>query len=153
MAGEEGCVPLVQIHVGFLADEVRVPPSDTFDLGQGVHDLLLAVDVGVEETEDELEVGLFARDESWGFHQHNSCQSVLPYRGRVRRGGDFVRLTHDGGFDGRVSLDAVVVVVLMGDGGLVESALWDSFASALAYGIGLAPHTIFYTYFPLEPPP
>ncbi len=63
MGGE--ALPLVEIDVGFLADQVGVAAADAFDLGQGVHDLLLAVDVGVEEAEDELEVRLFAGDECW----------------------------------------------------------------------------------------
>lgn len=55
--------PFVQVNIGFFADQVRVSTPDALDLGQGVHDLLLAIDVGVEETEDELEVGLLPRDE------------------------------------------------------------------------------------------
>jgi hypothetical protein len=35
-------IPLVQVHVGLLADQIGVPATDTLDLGQGVHDLLLA---------------------------------------------------------------------------------------------------------------
>jgi hypothetical protein len=48
-------IPLVQVDIGLLADQVGVAATDTLDLGQGVHDLLLAIDVGVEETEDELD--------------------------------------------------------------------------------------------------
>ena len=51
-----GGLPLVQVDVGFLADQVGVAASDALDTGQGVHDLLPAVDIGVEEAEDELEV-------------------------------------------------------------------------------------------------
>ena len=36
------CVPLVEIDIGLLADQVGVSLADTLDLGQGVHDLLLA---------------------------------------------------------------------------------------------------------------
>ena len=50
--------PFIQVDIGFLADQVGVSASHALDLGQGVHDLLLAVDVGVEETEDELKVRL-----------------------------------------------------------------------------------------------
>lgn len=53
-------VPLVQIDIGFLADQIGVTTSDTLNLGQGVHDLLLAIDIGVEETEDELEIRLLS---------------------------------------------------------------------------------------------
>lgn len=38
-------VPLVEIHVGLLADQVGVTATDTLDLRQGVHDLLLAIDL------------------------------------------------------------------------------------------------------------
>ena len=61
--GREKNKPFVQIDIGFLAHQIRVSTAHALDLGEGVHDLLLAVDVGVEETEDELEVRLLARDE------------------------------------------------------------------------------------------
>ena len=57
------CVPLVQVHIGFLADQVGITTPDTLYLGEGVHDLLLSIDVGVEETKDELEVRLLSGDE------------------------------------------------------------------------------------------
>lgn len=53
-------LPLVQVDIGLLADQVAVSATDTLDLGQGVHDLLLSIDVGVEKTQDELEVRLLA---------------------------------------------------------------------------------------------
>lgn len=46
------CVPLVQVDIGLLADQVGVTTTDTLDLGEGVHHLLLAINVGVEETQD-----------------------------------------------------------------------------------------------------
>jgi hypothetical protein len=46
------CIPLVQVNIGLLADQVGVTTTDTLDLGQGVHDLLLAIDVGVQKTQD-----------------------------------------------------------------------------------------------------
>jgi len=68
-------VPLVEIDIGFLADQVRVTASNTLcdmlelyrgirgigglaDFGQGVHDLLLSFDIGIEKTKNELEVRL-----------------------------------------------------------------------------------------------
>ena len=57
-------LPFVQVDISLLADQVGVAASDTLDLGQGVHDLLFAIDVGVEETKDELEVRLLSADES-----------------------------------------------------------------------------------------
>ena len=38
-------VPLVEVDVGLLADQVGVAAADTLDLGQGVHDLLFAIDL------------------------------------------------------------------------------------------------------------
>ena len=58
-------LPLVQVDVGLLAHQVGIPATDTLDLGEGVHDLLLAIDVGVEKTQNELKVRLFARNQSW----------------------------------------------------------------------------------------
>jgi hypothetical protein len=43
-------LPLVQVDIGLLANQVGVTTTDTLDLGQGIHDLLLAIDVGVEKT-------------------------------------------------------------------------------------------------------
>jgi hypothetical protein len=48
--------PLVEVDVGLLADDVGVAATDTLDLGQGVHDLALSINVGVEETQDVLEL-------------------------------------------------------------------------------------------------
>ena len=58
-----GGIPLVQVDIGFFANQVRITASNTLDLGEGVHDLLLAIDVGVEETKNELEIRLLTRDE------------------------------------------------------------------------------------------
>ena len=46
--------PLVEVDIGLLADQVGVPPTDTLDLRQGVHDLALAVNIGVEQTQNVL---------------------------------------------------------------------------------------------------
>jgi hypothetical protein len=35
-------IPFVEVDIGLLADQVRVSATDTLDLGQGVHDLLLS---------------------------------------------------------------------------------------------------------------
>ena len=52
--------PLVQIDVGLLADDVGVPPTNTFDLGQCVHDLARSIDVGVQQTENVLATTRFS---------------------------------------------------------------------------------------------
>jgi len=61
--GGEVTSALVQINIGLLADQVGVSATDTRDLGQGVHDLLLSIDVCVQQTDDVLEVGLLSGDE------------------------------------------------------------------------------------------
>ena len=58
-------VPLVEINISLLADQVGVATADTLDLGQGVHDLLLTLNIGVEKTQDELEVRLLS-----GYERH-----------------------------------------------------------------------------------
>jgi len=49
-----GDLPLVEINISLLADQVGVSSSNTLDLGQGDHDLSSTLDVGVEETENVL---------------------------------------------------------------------------------------------------
>lgn len=61
--------PFVQVDIGLLTDQVGVSAADTLDLGQGVHDLLLSIDVRVEESKDELEVRLLSCNESYGSRQ------------------------------------------------------------------------------------
>ena len=56
-------VPLVEVDIGLLANQVGVAATDTLDLGQGVHDLLLTLNIGVEETQNVLEVRLLAGHE------------------------------------------------------------------------------------------
>lgn len=58
-------VPLGEVNVGLLADQVGVTTTNTLDLGQGDHDLLLAVNIGVEQTQDVLEVCLLVGHERY----------------------------------------------------------------------------------------
>jgi len=53
-------VPLGQIDVGLLADDVGVPSTNTLDLGQCVHDLAFSIDVGVQQTENVLVTARFS---------------------------------------------------------------------------------------------
>jgi hypothetical protein len=55
--GGEVTGALAEIDIGLLADQVGVAATDTLDLGQGVHDLLLSIDVRVQQTDDVLEAG------------------------------------------------------------------------------------------------
>ena len=57
-----GPLPLVEINISLLADQVGVATADTLDLGQGVHDLLLSLNIGVEQTQNELEGRLLSGD-------------------------------------------------------------------------------------------
>lgn len=86
--GSGGSIPFVQVHIGFFANQVRVPASDTLDLSESVHDLLLAIDIGVEEPKDELEVRLLSRDECC-----ITCKQVATMHQKFYISG---RLTHDG---------------------------------------------------------
>lgn len=56
-------VPLIKVHIGLFANQVGVSTTDTLYLGQSVHYLLLAIDVGIEKAKDELEVRLLPGDE------------------------------------------------------------------------------------------
>jgi len=56
--------PLVHVDVGLLADDVGEAAADTLDGGEREHDLLLAIHVGVEQTQDVLEV--LPRDQRHG---------------------------------------------------------------------------------------
>ena len=55
---ESQSLPLVEINISLLADDVRVTSSNSLDLGQGEHDLSLSIDVGVEQTQNVLELNV-----------------------------------------------------------------------------------------------
>ena len=46
--------PLVEIDISLFANQIRVSPSNTLNLRQRIHDLPLAIDVSVEETQNVL---------------------------------------------------------------------------------------------------
>jgi len=46
----------LQVHIGLFADDVGISSPDTLDLGQGVHDFALSVNIGVQKTENVLEL-------------------------------------------------------------------------------------------------
>jgi len=64
---------LVEVNVRLLADDVRVPPADTLDLREGVHDLALAVHVGVQQTQNVLEGNIGIRSDE----RHDERISVV----------------------------------------------------------------------------
>jgi hypothetical protein len=47
-------IPLVHVNACLLADQVGKATANTLDLGQGVHHLVLTIDVGVQDTQDVL---------------------------------------------------------------------------------------------------
>jgi len=47
--------PLLQIHIGLLANDVGISPAHALDLRESILNLSLAIDVGVEKTENVLE--------------------------------------------------------------------------------------------------
>ena len=76
--GRRWHVPLSQVDIGLLADQVGVATSNTLDLRQGVHDVLLAIDVGVQQPEDELEVRLLACHERCSIRSYRLVP-VIPF--------------------------------------------------------------------------
>jgi hypothetical protein len=48
-------VPLVHVYIGLLADNVRKTATNTFDGGKSKHNLLFAINVGVQNTKNVLE--------------------------------------------------------------------------------------------------
>jgi hypothetical protein len=53
--GYDSFSPLLHVNLALLAGQVREAARDTLDGRDGVHDLLLAIDVGVQHTQNVLE--------------------------------------------------------------------------------------------------
>ncbi len=49
MVGLGGDVPLVEIDICLLADQIAVSATYTLDLREGIHDLLLAIDLNAKD--------------------------------------------------------------------------------------------------------
>jgi len=47
---------LAQVNIGFLAHQIRIPPPNTLDLRERVHYLTFTVHIGVQQTQDVLEL-------------------------------------------------------------------------------------------------
>lgn len=65
--------PLVHVDVGLFADDIGQTAANTFDGGHGEHYLLLAIDVGVEHSQNVLE--LFVRNQRLHFRIPQTNQS------------------------------------------------------------------------------
>ncbi len=79
-------IPLVHVNVGLLADQVGKATANTLDLGQGVHDLVLTIDVGVEDTQNVLKL-LFINHESLDRFKDKTFARVRNTHGKDERGG------------------------------------------------------------------
>eukprot|EP00448_Togula_jolla_P040006 CAMPEP_0170621838 /NCGR_PEP_ID=MMETSP0224-20130122/28811_1 /TAXON_ID=285029 /ORGANISM="Togula jolla, Strain CCCM 725" /LENGTH=167 /DNA_ID=CAMNT_0010948117 /DNA_START=185 /DNA_END=689 /DNA_ORIENTATION=+ len=71
LVGSELSGTLVKVNVALLADDVRETAANTLDGGEGIHDLLPAIHVGVAHTQDVLEV-LRLKLDRHGFSALNS---------------------------------------------------------------------------------
>jgi len=65
--------PLVHVDVGLLADDVGEAAADTLDGGHREHDLLLPIHVGVQQTQDVLEV--LTRDQRLPPQHHHGVRA------------------------------------------------------------------------------
>ena len=54
--GEKKNSPLVEIDTRSLADEIGEATTNTLDGGKSVHNLSATINVGVEDTQDVLEI-------------------------------------------------------------------------------------------------
>ena len=51
-------IPLAEINLSLLADSSSKTTTNTLDRGQSIHNLLLTINVGIENTENVLEFTL-----------------------------------------------------------------------------------------------
>lgn len=111
---------LGQIDIGLLAHQVGVAATDTLDLGQGVHDLLLAIDVCVQQTDDVLEAA--PSQQSSPFPSLDSRRSPALIADPMRRSPPppncrrKSRKSVPGAFRARVSYDGLGCCVCRADG-------------------------------------
>ena len=67
--------PLGHVDLGLLADKVGITTTNTSDVCQGVHDVTLAVNVGVQQTQNVLELVLLGNDD---LHHKNKILISIP---------------------------------------------------------------------------
>ena len=94
---------LAQINIGLLADQVGVAATDTLYLGQGVHDLLLSIDVCVQQTDDVLEAVAsqhccshthYSQDVQSSSHSQACAQSATPMQASLPFPDSMLSLQH-----------------------------------------------------------
>lgn len=56
MTGAMSNIPFLDVNLGLLAADIRESAADTSNRRQSEHDLLLAINVGVEHTQNVLEL-------------------------------------------------------------------------------------------------
>ena len=72
-------VPLANIHLSLLAHGSGETATNTLDGGQGVGDVLLAIDVGVEDTKNVLELSLVNKTRRhWSERKRSINEASLP---------------------------------------------------------------------------
>lgn len=72
-------VPLANIHLSLLAHGSGETATNTLDGGQGVDDLLLAINVGVEDTKNVLELSLVNKTlRHWSERKRSINEASLP---------------------------------------------------------------------------
>jgi hypothetical protein len=89
--------PLVQVDVGLLQDEVRETATNTADLRHGVHDLVRTLHVGVQDTQDVLELIVLDRQRLQRWRRGWS-------KGRHENRGATTTTTAEGGYKGVTGL-------------------------------------------------
>ena len=62
VGGQEDNVPLIQRDTSALEGDVGEAAANTTNLGQGEVDLLATINVGVEDTQNVLEIFIFNHD-------------------------------------------------------------------------------------------
>ena len=79
--------PLVKVDIGLLADKVGVPPTNTLDLRQSVHDFAFSIDVRVKETKDVLYMPLVNNPCRMGRPESTNLKLLVSLGNVERHGG------------------------------------------------------------------
>ena len=67
-------LPFLEVNLSLLADDVGEPSSKTLDGGHSIHDVLLAINVSVQHTQNVLKV--VGGDQRLQKHRQGSAISV-----------------------------------------------------------------------------
>lgn len=81
--GVDAQAPLVRVYFSLLDNQIGEPPSQTLDCSHGVHNFLLAVDIGIQHTQNVLKaIVCHQRLHNQEFHTnlyktHNSANMMI----------------------------------------------------------------------------